>query len=142
MTKYADPEDIVEKMILIKKSPTLGDVKNLMDKIFPNLFITVLQEYSSDYSHLTENWKNLCKSINTEPKQIIILDNYSEEDTLVKTFCELFTTAGFSVRRKCEYIPCNVCHNKAIPSEMIHKDFKDRDFNVPETWSESCTACK
>jgi hypothetical protein len=134
MSKYADPENTVEIFLKIKNCPTIREIKNLMDKTFPGLFITVLPEFSDDYPHLNKNWKSICDSINTTPKQIIILDNYSEDCSLVKTFTECFTTTGFAVRRKSEYIPCEKT-GKAVPTEHIYMLFKEKGFTVPEKWS-------
>ena len=134
MKSYQDPENTVDIMLQIKNAPTMGDVKNLMDKIFPGLFITVLEKFSDDYPHLNQNWKKLCDSVPTTPKQIIILDNYSDDCTLIKTFAECFTNAGFAVRRKVEYIPCPKTV-KAVPSESIYRLFKEKGFIVPEKWS-------
>lgn len=135
MSKYADPENTVEIILKIKNCPTLGEIKNLMDKTFPGLFITVLPEFSEDYPHLNKNWKSICDSIPTTRKQIIILDNYSEDCSLVKTFTECFTTAGFAVRRKSEYIPCEKT-GKALPTEPIYMLLKEKGFTVPEKWSQ------
>jgi len=134
MSKYADPENTVEIFLKIKNCPTIREIKNLMDKTFPGLFITVLPEFSDDYPHLNKNWKSICDAIPTTPKQIIILDNYSEDCSLVKTFTECFTTTGFAVRRKSEYIPCEKT-GKAVPTEHIYMLFKEKGFTVPEKWS-------
>ena len=134
MSNYTDPENTVELILKIKNSPTLGEVKNLMDTTFPELFVTVLPKFSNDYPHLNKNWKRICDSIPTTPKEVMILDNYSEDCTLVKAFAECFTMAGFAVRRKSEYIPCEQT-GVAVPSEAIYHLFKEKGFTVPETWS-------
>ena len=51
MSNYTDPENTVELILKIKNSPTLGEVKNLMDTTFPELFVTVLPKFSNDYPH-------------------------------------------------------------------------------------------
>ena len=140
MSNYTDPENLVESIIKIKNSQTLGDVKQLMDSIFPTLFITVMNSFCDDYEFLNENWRNLCISIPTTRKQVMILDNYPDDCTLIKTFAECFTTAGFVVRRKYEFIPCEKC-KKAIPSESIYNFFKEKNFNIPEKWSRYCKSC-
>lgn len=134
MTTYQDPENTVEIMLQIKNSPTIGDVKNLMDKTFPGLFVTVIDRFSDDYPHLNKNWKNICDSIPTTQKQIIILDNYPHDCNLINTFAECFVNAGFVVRSKAEYTPCPET-GTAVPSESIYRLFKEKGFTVPETWS-------
>jgi hypothetical protein len=140
MAKYTDPENTVDLLLKIKNSPTMGVVKNLMDETFPGLFITVLSSFCEDYPHLNKNWETICNSMPTTPKQIMILDNYPEDATLVKAFAECFTTAGFAVRRKAEYIPCGEC-GKAVPSEFIYTLFKEKGFSVPKQWSQYCVKC-
>jgi hypothetical protein len=137
---YNDPDNLLEISLKIKNSATIGDVKKLMDSIFPRLFITSSPSFCDDYPHLNENWNKLCSSINTSPKQILIFDNYSDDCTLVKTFAECFTTAGFAVRRKCEFIPCEKC-GKSIPAPAIYNLFKEKNFTVPEIWSKLCKSC-
>jgi len=134
MSNYTDPDNTAELILKIKNTPTLGEVKNLMDITFPGLFVTVLPSFSDDYPHLNKNWKTICDSIPTTPKQVMILDNYSEDCTLVKAFAECFTTAGFAVRRKCEYIPCEKT-GKAVPCEGVYQLFKEKGFTVPEKWA-------
>jgi hypothetical protein len=137
---YTDPDNLIDIITQIKNSATIGDVKKLMDSIFPTLFITIMVSFSNDYPHLNKNWNTLCSSINTTPKKVIIFDNYTEDCILVKTFAECFTTAGFSVRRKNEFIPCKKC-GKAIPSEHIYNIFKEKKVDVPEHWSVYCVSC-
>ena len=141
--KYCDPKDTVEVLNNIKECKTLGEVKNLMEKIFPGLFITVLDDYCNEYPHLRKNWETICSSAKTTPKQIMILDDYSEDVcTVVKSFAECFTTAGFSVRRKCEYIPCEKCFKIAVPTPTIYELFRVKKFRLPEVWSKFCKSCK
>lgn len=134
MSKYTDPENTVEIFLKIKNCATIGEVKNLVDKTFPGLFVGTLSTFSDDYPHLNKNWQSICESLSTTPKEIIIFDNYSDDCSLVKSFAECFTRAGFAVRRKCEYIPCEKT-GKAVPSEAIYNLLKDKGFTVPEKWS-------
>ena len=137
---YVDSEDLMENILKIKNSPTLGDVKKLMDSIYPTLFITVFDSFCDDYPFLNENWRKLCNSIPTTPKQIMILDNYPDDCMLIKAFAECFTTAGFLIRRKYEFIPCEKCR-KAVPSEIAYNIFKDQNSVVPDVWSRYCKSC-
>ena len=118
---YYDPVNKQEIIDNINKSPTLKDVKDILDETFPTLFIGIMKKYSDDYTHLQENWNKICKQIGINTTQIIIFDDFPYDDTeekheLAKLFSECFTKAGFSVRRKSEYIPCKTC-DLAIPTK-------------------------
>jgi hypothetical protein len=142
MSNYQNPPNTDEIMEKLKSAYTIGSVKNLVEDVFPGWFITVLRGFSNDYPHLTKNWQTVCKSMNVGMAQIMIVDDYFEDEahTLVRHFAECFTRAGFAVRRKAEFIPCEKCMS-AIPSEGMYNLMKEKDFNVPEKWSNKCIAC-
>ena len=108
-----------------------------IDTIFPNWFIATIDDYSDDYPHLKKNWSDICEKIGIEKTQILIVDQLSHEPqySLILFFAEIFTRAGFAVRRKNEFFPCKVC-NKALPSEYIWQIMKDNNFSVPEKFSQ------
>lgn len=142
MSNYSDPDNTIELMNKLKNCPTLGDVKSLMDEIYPGLFITVLKEFSNDYPSLTINWHDLCRTIPTSPKEILILDNYPNDCVLIKRFSECFTTAGFVVRRKTEIVPCEKCL-KGLPSFQLYQILRQQNSTmIPITWSNKCSTCK
>jgi hypothetical protein len=142
MSNYQNPPNTDEIMEKLKSAHTIGAVKNLVEDVFPGWFITVLRGFSNDYPHLTKNWETVCKSMNVGMAQIMIVDDYFEDEahSLVRHFSECFTRAGFAVRRKAEFIPCEKCMS-AIPSEGMYNLMKEKDFNVPEKWSNKCVAC-
>ena len=140
---YSDPTNKEHYINKIKNSPSIGDVKKIMDDLYPTLFITLLDTYSDDYPDLNKNWNNMCDNLKVKNKKIIILDNYNENDncTLIKIFSELFTLSGFSVRCKNELIPCKIC-SKALPCEFLYDLIKNKYKNIPSTWSPFCKKCK
>lgn len=140
--KYSDPENWENIKDKIKTAPTLGDVKKILDNTFPGLIVAFLKRYSHDYPSFTENWIKITGKIKTTPKEIMILDNFIFDDNhnLVKLFCECFTRAGFSVRRKMEFIPCKHCEY-AIPAEPLYNILKENNITVPESYSLICTSC-
>ena len=142
MSYYQNPSNTDEIMEKLKSAHTIGAVKNLVEDVFPGWFITVLRGFSEDYPHLTKNWNTVCKSMNVGMAQVMIVDDYFEDEahTLVRHFAECFTRAGFAVRRKAEFIPCEKCMS-AIPSEGMYSLMKEKKFNVPETWSNKCLNC-
>ena len=141
--KYLDPPHTIEVLNKLRDTPTLRDVKKLVDETFPTWFVTTMEVYCSDYPHLMKNWKQVCEMSGTKPAQIMIVDDISFDDahTVVKAFSECFTRSGFAVRRKEEYIPCEKC-GSAVPTEMMWSIFKQKGFQVPEKWSNYCTGCQ
>ena len=141
--KYLDPPNTIEILNKIRNLPTLGDIKKLSDETFPDWFVTTMKVYCPDYPHLMTNWKKICEMSGTKPAQIMIVDDITFDDshTVVKAFSECFTGAGFSVRRKMEYIPCKNC-GSAVPTEVMWSIFKQKGINVPEKWSAKCIGCQ
>lgn len=142
--KYLDPDNTPDIMDRLRLSSTLGQVKTLIDEVFPDWIVTTMNTYCSDYPHLTENWYKVCQMTNSKPTQIMIVEEIFEDNTiysLISIFAECFTRAGFSVRRKREYIPCEKC-NSAIPNYSLWQLFKDNGIKVPEVWDVKCSGCK
>jgi hypothetical protein len=140
--KYIDPENVDAIIKRLKCLPTMGEVKNLVDEVFPNWIVSVLPSYSSDYQTLLVNWSKICSEVKVKPAQVIIVDFLAQSDKhkLICTFAECFTRAGFSVRRNTEFIPCQKC-KKAIPSEQAWNIMKNKGDKVPEIWSTKCSIC-
>lgn len=140
--KYVDPNNTTFILEKLKNLPTIGEVKELVDKTFPTWFVTVMKSYCSDYPHLTKNWKHICDISGIKPAHIMIVEDivFDEAHTVIKAFCNCFTSAGFCVRRKNEYIPCGKC-GSAVPTELMWNIFKEKGFEVPEKWSKFCIRC-
>lgn len=140
--QYLDPPNTPEILSKLRELPTLGDVKNLVDKTFPKWIVALLIGYSEDYPTLTENWNSICESNNIKPTKVLIVDylEFNDSHTLVKTLAELFTKAGFVVRRKNEFIPCSEC-DKAIPVQDLYHNLKKSQSIVPLEWSTKCSSC-
>ena len=134
---YKDPENWEEQLDNLKNLKTIGEVLNMLNEIYPGIVIGFMNGYSSDYPHLTEDWNKLAKLNNTTAKQIMILDNVSfgENHNLVRHFCECFIQAGFAVKRKMEFIPCEQT-GLAVPSEIMYHYYKSDGRIVPETYSQ------
>jgi len=140
MSKYKDPPNVLEIAKQIREMPTLEDVKKLMDKTFPDLFIGSIKSYSQDYPTLNNNWKKIAKLAGSQPLEILIFDEHSENDTLVKCFAECLTSAGFMVRKKSQFFPCEKC-GRALPSPQIWELLKLNNTPCPEKWSKTCSKC-
>lgn len=143
MISYKDPENIDSILDEIKKAPTLGDIKILIDKYYPNWIIDVIEKYSLDYPNLNSNWMTVCKKCNTTPKKILIVCQIcliDKEHVLLNTFCELLTRSGFCVRKYDDFVKCKKC-SRAIPCIELYNVLKNNGNKVPECWSEVCTEC-
>lgn len=144
VNKYQDPEDqeVVNSIIeRIKNAPSVGDIKKIIDEVFPGWIVAFLKTYSKDYPNFNTNWKKICIQLGVKQSEIMIVDyiDFSNNDNykLVRMFCELFTRAGFSVRTKDDFIPCSNC-DSAIPTETMYKILKSRAVVVPNTYSNVC----
>jgi len=146
MTSYKDPENVLEIMERLKTLPTLKEVKELIDEVFPTWFISVLPRYSKDYEGFQINWVNVSNMANVRTAQIVIVDDmvFDESHNLIRTFAELLTRSGFSVRRKEEFIPCEKCGN-ALPTREMYEVYKkvqeESRIELPENWSNKCKNC-
>ena len=140
--KYLDPPNTLEILKELEELKTLGEVKNLIDRVFPDWFVTTMPDYSLDYPHLRTNWREMCKITKSTPTQVVIVEEIISDNShsLVHIFAECLTRVGFSVRRKREYTPCEKCNN-AIPNSAMWQLFKDKNFKVPATWSSKCSTC-
>jgi len=141
--KYKNPPNSKEISTELRNIPTLGGIKALVDVVFPQWFITTIPSYSIDYPQLQWNWMACCKKIGCPKAQIMIVEEIEQGDdhTLIREFAECFTAAGFSVRRKMEFIPCSVC-SSALPSQHMYTHMKNINMPVVEGgWSSKCTAC-
>jgi hypothetical protein len=144
MDKYLDPPNALDIIEDIKKCKTIGEVKNIANKIFPGWIITYLPKYCDDYPHLTDNWNVVSKSIGIEKQSIIIVDDIFFDKScysVITIFSECFTRAGFLVRKKNDYFPCMKCKS-AIPSLELWNFFKRKEIAIPDTWSSTCKQCQ
>ena len=139
--KYNNPPNTEEIMSELKLCQTLGDVKTLVDKVFPEWFVTTMPRFSNDYPQFQNNWTLVCKKIGVTPTQVMIVEEVEQgpDYTLIQNFAECFTRAGFAVRKKMEFIPCSEC-SSALPSALVYKQLEEKNKNLPE-WSQKCSKC-
>lgn len=142
--KYIDPYKTPEIVEKLRNCPTVGHVKALVDETFPDWFVTTMEVFCPDYPHLQKNWKTICRMSNTKRAQVMIVDDFSfdEGHSLVTHFAECFTKAGFAVRRKQEFIPCEKC-SSAVPTQIMWHILKEKgNFEIPKIWSAKCVGCQ
>lgn len=136
-TLQENSENIIKKL---KECPTGNEIKNLIQEVLPQWIITTASIYSDDYPHLTNNWSRLCNLLNTDKKQIIIVDYIEPNDIVTSSFAEVLTSMGFIIRKKEEYTYCSFC-KKVIPSLIIYNIMKNYNIAVPKIWSNNCINC-
>ena len=142
---YTDPASTPEILQELRNLPTIGGVKELIDKTFPGWMIAALDGYCSDYPHLSRNWSTICDAACVGKTQILIVEDlcFDETHTLIRSFAECLTAAGFSIRRQKEFIPCQSCNIIAVPSPETHEFFKGKASVVqPDKWEPVCASCR
>ena len=138
---YKNPDNTDEIMEELKECKTLGDVKKLTERVFPEWFVTIIPEFSADYPQFHQNWQMVCQKGGIKPTQIMIVEEVEQgtDYTLVQHFAECFTKAGFCVRKKMEFFPCEKC-GRALPTPIVHKQLVETGISIPE-WGQTCKKC-
>ena len=141
--KYKNPDNTEEIMEELKNSKNMGEVKQLVDQVFPDWFVTTMDSFSDDYPQSNDTWSGICDKIGVKPAQIIIIEEVEsgENYSLVQHFAECFTKSGFAIRKKMQFIPCNKC-NKALPSIIMYNIMKEKGVKLPDSWENTCQTCK
>jgi hypothetical protein len=139
--KYNNPPNTDEIMEELKTCKTLGDVKALTERVFPDWFVTTMPSFCGDYPHFQNNWELICQKIGIPPTQVMIVEEVEQgpQYTLVQHFAECFTRAGFAVRKKMEFIPCEHC-SVAVPTQLVYDQIKEKK-TIPPEWSQTCSSC-
>jgi hypothetical protein len=139
---YKNPLNIKEILEDIKNSPTIVDIKPILEKTFPNWIVGGMLGYSKDYSYLEKNWEEICKIVGTPKAQIVIVDKIpqGEEYTLIHIFTEILTKTGFCVRTTNDLFPCKKC-GLALPQEEFYDKLITKNIIVPSRWSTICENC-
>lgn len=138
---YKNPANTDEIMEELKECKTLGEVKKLSERVFPEWFVTIIPEFSTDYPQFYQNWQMVCQKAGSKLAQIMIVEEVEQGPnyTLVQHFAECFTKAGFCVRKKMEFFPCEKC-GRALPTPIVHKQLVEKGIVVPE-WGQTCKNC-
>ena len=146
-TKYKNPENYIQIEQKLCQCKSMGEVEELVKSVFPTWIIDYLDGYSDDYPQFTNNWYKICDMIphKPEPAKILIVEDIihnSENFSLIQKFAEVYTSAGFAVRRQLEIIPCVKCR-AGLPSIMVFDYMKNKNLLDKSTvWSDTCSGCK
>ena len=140
---FCDNIDIVEVQTLLKNAPTLRDVFDIINKTIPNWIFGTADNFSKDYSTLTENWFKICDSHKVKPTKIIFVNGiyYDDKHQILKLFMDLLTSAGFCIRDKNHFISCLKC-NSIIPNKTCYELMKKNNIPAPEKWDSMCIKCQ
>ena len=73
MVDYRDKENVDEVIGRIKSAPTMKEVFEVIDEIYPSWIVGLSQKYCSDYQSFTDNWKHICRANNVKPHPVFCL---------------------------------------------------------------------
>lgn len=143
-TQFKNPDNYLDIEERLTQCRTMGEVEELVKRTFPTWIVDYLDKYSDDYPNFTENWKKICDKIPSKPKmsKILIVEDIIHKDknfSLIQKFAEVYTCAGFSVRRRLEIIPCKKTR-EGLPSMILFDYMKKNNLtgNILE-WSDTCS---
>lgn len=139
--KYTDPPNWLTYTDEIREAKTLGDVKAIVDRLYPDLIVGTIPRFSQDYPNLQRNWYKVFEPTKITPTCILIFRTYEPDENhkLVAHIAECFTKAGFLVRTTMDLQPCTICGN-ALPTQMYHTAMAGKGIALPE-WSNKCSSC-
>ena len=136
----------VENKIINSKDH--NEVIDIIQETFPHWIVGTSKKYSDDYKHFQNNWEFITNKISQSTSQIskpldVIIVEYidnSPQHRTINLFTEILTVFGHSVRRKNEFISCEICGD-AIPNRKIYNQLKERKIKVPIKWASKCSTC-
>lgn len=139
---YEDTPKLSEHAKRLLTCKNIGEIIELCKEIYPMFIKSYAKGYCIDYPQFDLNWRAVCASLKTRKVDIMLVDNFEEDDShvLPKMFCEIFTQAGFNVRPFSDYIKCNVCAC-LIPTEHFYNNIKSKGASVPANWNNKCSTC-
>ena len=139
---YKDPENVGNIIKSIIKMKTIKEIHELLMNMYPTFLKNTFEEYSKDYPQFDINWTGLCMALKTRKAFILLVDDWEEDDDhlLLKTFCEIFTQAGFIVRKYKDFFPCPTCKH-VLPTQDTYNKLKESKIKVPDIWLSKCKNC-
>jgi len=135
-------EYITQSLVSLRRQDEemdLGDILKLIKEIKPDWVKSTHTNYSTDYPHLTQNWHNLCKKINTTPKKIVLVEVI--QDNIDNLFCETLTTIGCIVRPIIQFTTCEKCLALIPSNEMYNILSQHKQIKIPKEWKNTCKNC-
>jgi len=148
---FKDPENAVGLIEGLRKLTPGLNVIDTVNKYYPNWIVSILADYSPDYPRFKKNWETICKSLeNVKPRYIVLVEMVYEDIFLNKmspdnynlliAACDILTYKGYCIRRKGEFIPCEIC-GLAIPSKGVYDFMRQNKIECPKIWKNRCSGC-
>ena len=151
MTEFIDPENKDELINKIKTLPSVQDVINFTNELFPSWIVLYASEYSEDYSYFNNNWRVMITLLqqklnnpNIKQEKIILVRDVGLEQNkkVINTIAEILTCSGFIVRNYTDFRRCEFCE-KILPTNEFYDVIKKvNSKNVPSTYLSHCKDCK
>jgi len=143
MTDFSDPENVNQLISQFATLESKEEIQKFIDENLPGWLVASTDAYSSDYPHLQQNWRLVCRMNNVRPQKIVVVEriDFGDNYRLVQSIAETMTKRGYVVRRKVEFTGCEVCR-KAIPVIEVWSLLKEKGMPVPRVWSASCSGCE
>ena len=136
-----------EQIEKLKNFPTIGEMINYINHLYPSWIKSNSSSFSKDYDILNINWNGMCKKLfKTTTKCIILVeqDEFKSDSSFLETSCDILTNCGFLIRNENNYIKCENC-NKLIPTESEIEKIKMANKKIstrfPKSWKPCCTDC-
>ncbi len=148
---FKDPTNVPELIRGIRKLIPGRNVIDTVNQYYPNWITSILVGYSPDYPRFKKNWETICNSLeDVKPRDIVLVElvyedvilNGSPPDNynLLIAACDILTYKGYCIRRKGEFIPCEIC-GLAIPSKAVYDFMKQKKIKCPKRWKNRCSGC-
>ena len=116
-------QDIISQIASLKSDTEIKfeDLIGIIDNALPGWITHIISEYSQDYPHFINNWKNVTTKLNTTKKYILLVDENvnisnieskkqdgvpSDMSGIIQLFCETLTAIGCIVRLNTDFIQC------------------------------------
>lgn len=146
-----DPEKIESVLASIKKN---DDLYTFVNQLLPNWIIHTCDGYTSEYSILESNWKNLCNEWKTTPQKILIVSYVPSREEFEKlqsndsafqilaTCCNQLAGNGFVVRAETELVACKKCEQAMLSRRVYDYLQQHKSPLVSGEWNDCCKACQ
>jgi len=136
-----------------------SDPYSFVEQILPGWILHTCDGYTSEYSILETNWKNLCNEWKTTPKKILIvsylpsqeefqklqspvIDPSEDSFQMIATCCNRLAANGFVVRAETELTACKTC-KQAILSKRVFEYLQQNKSPIAiGEWNELCKSCR
>lgn len=135
-----------------------SDLYSFIKQLLPNWIIHTCDGYTSEYSILETNWKNLCNEWNTTPQKILIVSYLPSQeefkklqspvvDPLETSFqilgacCNRLTAKGFVIRAETELVSCKRCKQAMLSKRVYEYLQQNKSPILSGKWNECCRSC-